>query len=90
MLYRVLVFTSSVTGMPSLFITTFRKGVAAWRWISNVAPVEAKMIHFEVFYHLAGGATSTPKEYHFLDKAVQNNIYIYVCLDLIKAASRNF
>ena len=35
-----------------VFFITFRKDVAAWSWIRHVAPVEAEMIHFEVFYHL--------------------------------------
>ena len=60
-----------------VFFITFRKDVAAWNWISHVAPVEAQMIHFEVFITWYGRAFSTPKQYHFLDYAVENK-YMYM------------
>ena len=68
----VLVFRGSVTGMPPLFFITFHEDVAAWSWISHVAPVEAQMIHFEVFYHLVGKSHFDPPKISFLRK-----IYIY-------------
>ena len=68
----VLVFRGSVTGMPPLFFITFRKDVAAWSWISYVPPEEAQMILLRFFITWYGGATSTPKKYHLLEK-----IYIY-------------
>ena len=62
----VLVFRSSVAGMPPLFFITFRKDVAAWSWISHVALVEAQMIHSELFYHLVQKSLFDPQTISFL------------------------
>ena len=67
LLYRVLVFRSSETGMPPLFRCLFlcfcfcffflSRSIKTLRHgvrISHAAPVEAQMIHFDHFYHLSG------------------------------------
>ena len=56
---------------PFVFFT-FRKDVATSSWISYVAPVEAQMIHFEVFCHMVRKSHFDPKKISFLRK----NIYI--------------
>ena len=56
---------------PFVFFT-FRKDVATSSWISYVAPVEAQMIHFEVFCHMVRKSHFDPQKISFLRK----NIYI--------------
>ena len=60
------------------FFITFRKDVAAWSWISHVAPVEAQMIHFEVFYHLVRKSLFDPQTISFLRLRSWKQIYVYV------------
>ena len=65
LLYRALLFRSSVIVVPPLFFfITFRYDVAAWSEITHVAPVEAQMIHFELFlsprWYAAAIATPPP------------------------------
>ena len=74
----VLVFRSSVAGMPPLFFITFRKDVAAWSWISHVALVEAQMIHSELFYHLVQKSLFDPQTISFLRLRSWKQIYVYV------------
>ena len=52
--YRVLLFRSSVTGMPPLFGCLFLFCFVLFCGISHTATVEAQMIHFDSFYHLSG------------------------------------
>ena len=58
LLYRVLLYRSSVTGMPPLFgclfLLCFVCFVLFFCGISHTATVEAQMIHFDSFYHLSG------------------------------------
>ena len=76
LLYRVRLFRSSVTGVPPLFFfITFRYDVAAWSGITHVAPVEAQMIHFELFlsprWYAGAISTPRPKQHTFLDWATE-------------------
>ena len=70
-----------------LFFITFRTDVAGWSWISHVAPVEAQMIHFEVFYHLVRKSHFDPQTISFLRLRRWKKIYVYVFWAFIQKRS---